>query len=320
MKFYNSIGPNPRVVKMFMAEKGLDIPRVEVDLRGGENRQAAYLAKNPSGQLPALELDDGVVIAEILPICEYLEEIHPAPALIGTTAEERAVTRMWTRRIDLNICEPLANGFRFAEGLRLFENRVHCIPQAADDLKAVAREKLTWLDGLMAGENRQEPYLSKNPAGQMPALELDDGTVICEILPICEYLDETHPNPPLVGTNPEERAVTRMWVRRIDLNICEPMANGFRFAEGLGLFQNRIRCIPQAADDLKAITRERLAWLDGLIAGRQWIVGDRFTLADILLFVFLEFGAQVGQPLDAANKNIAAWKDRVAARPSAKVQ
>ena len=85
----------------------------------------------------------------------------------------------------------------------------------------------------MAGENRQEPYLAKNPAGQMPALELDDGVVLAEILPICEYLEEIAPDPPLIGTNAEERAMTRMWTRRIDLNICEPMANGFRFAEGL---------------------------------------------------------------------------------------
>jgi glutathione S-transferase len=201
MKFYNSIGPNPAVVKMFMAEKGLDIPRVEVDLMKGENRQAAHLARNPAGQMPALELDDGVVISEILPICEYLEEAHPSPALIGTNAEERAVTRMWTRRIDLNICETMANGFRFSEGLRLFENR--------------------------------------------------------------------------------------------------------------------IRCIPEAADGLKATTREKLAWLDGLVGGREWIVGDRFTLADVLLYSFVQFGAQVGQPLDPANANLAAWRERVAARPSA---
>jgi glutathione S-transferase len=200
MKFYNSIGPNPRVVKLFMAEKGIEIPRVEVDLMKGENRQAAYKAKNPSGQMPALELDDGVVLAEILPICEYLEEVHPSPPLIGTSPEERAVTRMWTRRVDLNVCEPMANGFRFSDGLRLFENRVHCIPQAADDLKA--------------------------------------------------------------------------------------------------------------------ITREKLGWLDGLIAGRPYIAGDRFTLADILLFAFVEFGAQVGQPLDPANQNLAAWQERVAKRPS----
>jgi glutathione S-transferase len=201
MKFYNSIGPNPRVVKMFMAEKGLDIPYVEVDL--------------------------------------------------------------------------------------------------------------------MAGENRKEPHLARNPAGQLPVLELDSGQTVSEIIPICEYIDEVHPSPPLVGTTPEERAETRMWTRRVDLNICEPMANGFRFSNGLPLFQNRMRCIPQAADDLKAIAKEKLAWLDGLIEGREFIVRDRLTLADVLLFGFVEFGTQVGQPLDPANKNLTAWRERMAARPSA---
>jgi glutathione S-transferase len=201
MKFYNSIGPNPRVVKMFMAEKGLEIPRVEVDLMGGENRRDEHLKRNPAGQMPTLELDDGVFISEIIPICEYLDELQPDPPLIGANAEERAITRMWTRRIDLNVCETMANGFRFSQGLRLFENRMRVIPQAADDLKAIAKEKLAWLDGL-------------------------------------------------IGTNP-------------------------------------------------------------------FVVGDRFTLADILLFVFVEFGGQVGQPLDAANSNLAAWRERIAARPSA---
>jgi glutathione S-transferase len=171
---------------------------------------------------------------------------------------------------------------------------------------------------LMAGENRQAPYLEKNPAGQLPCLELDDGSHLSEIIAICEYLDEKFPNPPLLGTTPEERANTRMWVRRIDLNVCEPMANGFRFAEGLPLFQNRLRCIPQAADDLKAVAREKLSWLDGLATGKTWIAGDRFTLADILLFCFLQFGAQVGQPLDPENKNLAAWMDRVKARVAEK--
>ena len=201
MKFYNSMGPNPRVVKMFIAEKGLDIPRIEVDLMGGENRK--------------------------------------------------------------------------------------------------------------------EPHLQRNPAGQLPVLELEDGQAISEIIPICEYIEETHPNPPLIGTNAKERAETRMWTRRIDLNICEPMANGFRFSTGLRLFENRVHCIPQAADDLKAIAAERLTWLDGLVKGRDYIVGDRLTLADILLFGFLEFGAQVGQPLDPSNKTLTAWRDRMAARPSA---
>lgn len=202
MKFYNSVGPNPRMVRMFMAEKGLDVPKVEVDLRGGENRREPYLQVNPSGQCPALELDDGSVLAEITAICEYVDEIKKdTPSLIGGTPEERARTRMWVRRIDLNIVEPALAGFRFAEGLKLFQNRVHCIPQAADDLKAIAREKLAWLDGLMGSK----PY----------------------------------------------------------------------------------------------------------------IAGDKFTMADVMLFAFVDFMGNVGQPLDPANKNLTAWFGRMKARPSA---
>lgn len=167
---------------------------------------------------------------------------------------------------------------------------------------------------LMGGENRQAPYTEKNPTGTTPTLELDDGTFLSEITAICEYLEEKHPSPALIGSTPEERAETRMWTRRIDLNIIEPMTNGFRYSDGLGLFQSRMRCIPQAADDLKTLAREKLTWLDGLIASRTWIVGERFTLADILLYCFLTFGAQVGQPLDPANKNLTAWYERTKAR------
>jgi glutathione S-transferase len=169
---------------------------------------------------------------------------------------------------------------------------------------------------LLAGENRRPPYTDKNPAGQLPCLELDDGSHLAEITAICEYLEEIQPEPPLIGTTPEERAQTRMWMRRIDLNILEPLANGFRFGEGLGIFKDRIHVIPQAADDLKEIAREQLEWLNGMIEGREFIVGDRFTLADVLLFGFLEFGATVGQPLDAKLENLQGWYTRVASRPS----
>jgi glutathione S-transferase len=171
---------------------------------------------------------------------------------------------------------------------------------------------------LLGAENRKEPFLKLNPAGQLPALELDDGTVLAEITAICEYVDEIKKDTPsLIGDTPAERGVTRMWTRRIDLNIVEPMTNGFRFGEGLSLFKDRIRCIPQAAGDLKATAQERLAWLDGLIAGRPFVCGDRLTLADILLFAFLDFGAQVGQPIDPALRAITAHHAMMAARPSA---
>ena len=202
MRFFNSVGPNPRVVSLFMAEKGIAIPEVTVDIRGGENRRAPY---------------------------------------------NEAV----------------------------------------------------------------------NPAGQTPALELDDGTIVTEITAICEYLDELHPKPPLIGTTPQERAETRMWTRRADLKVCEPLTTGFRSGEGLPMFEARMRCLPEAAAGLKAMAQDGLKWLDPLIADRAFIAGDRLTLADIMLFAFLDFGASVGQPLDPDNKNILRWYQGMKARPGA---
>ncbi|MBI1238986.1 MAG: glutathione S-transferase [Alphaproteobacteria bacterium] len=170
---------------------------------------------------------------------------------------------------------------------------------------------------LMKGENRQAGHLARNPAGQSPALELDDGTYLSEITAICEYLEELHPKPSLFGTTPKERAETRMWARRADLNILEPLANGFRYAEGLPLFQNRIPCVPEAAPGLKRVAQDRELWFDKMMAGRQWICGDRFSYADILLFCFLGFGQTVGQAINPEAKWLLGWFDRVKARPSA---
>lgn len=171
---------------------------------------------------------------------------------------------------------------------------------------------------LIGGENRQAEHVARNPMGQTPALQLDDGSYLTEITAICEYLDETASGgTSLIGSNAKERGETRMWTRRIDLNIAEPLGNGFRFAEGLRMFRDRVRCIPQAADDLKLTARENLAWLDRQIAGRTFICGERLTLADILLFAFLEFAGTVGQKLDASNTNLVTWYERMASRPSA---
>jgi glutathione S-transferase len=171
---------------------------------------------------------------------------------------------------------------------------------------------------IMKGQNRQADYLKKNPAGGSPCLELDNGTYLSEITAICEYLEDKFPAKPLIGSTPEEKAETRMWTRRIDLYVCEPLANGFRYAEGLAMFKPRITTLPEAAEGLKRLAQEKITWIDGLIAGRQWICGNRLTLADILLYSFLSFGTQVGQPLNENNKNIKAWYDRMAARPSTK--
>lgn len=169
---------------------------------------------------------------------------------------------------------------------------------------------------ILKAENRQRPYIDMNPGGQIPALVLDDDHCIAETVAIFEYLEEKHPQPPLIGSTPAERAETRMWQRRVELNVTENLYAGFRFGEGAEIFRNRMHIIPQAAADLKAIAQERLAWLDGLIAGRSYIVPDRFTIADIILYCALDFGASAGQKLDLTLNNINRWFERVNLRPS----
>ena len=136
----------------------------------------------------------------------------------------------------------------------------------------------------------------------MPSLELDDGSYLAETVAICEYLEDLHPSPALIGSTPEEKAQTRMWQRRVEMNITEHLYNGFRYAEGLEMFKTRLHCLPEAAAGLKEIVQERLAWLDGLIEGKSFIVGERFTVADIVLYSALDFGAGVGQTINPSSK------------------
>jgi glutathione S-transferase len=170
---------------------------------------------------------------------------------------------------------------------------------------------------LLAGDNRKPPYTDKNPGGQVPALDLGDGTVIGETVAIFEYIEELHPQPVLIGSTAKERAETRMWQRRIEQRISDNLYTAFRFAEGLELFKTRMRCLPEAAPGLKATVRDNLAWLDGLLGDRPFVVDGRFTIADIILYCALDFGASVGQPLPDGVKRVQAWFARVAARPSA---
>lgn len=170
---------------------------------------------------------------------------------------------------------------------------------------------------IRAGENRKEPFLAKNPSGQIPALELDDGSILAETTAICEFLEETHPSPPLIGGTAAERAETRMWTRRVDLQICEPMANGFRYGEGVEFFRPRMRVLPEASAGLKACAADRLAWLDAQLAGRDFLCGRRFTMADILLYSAMDFFCKMNQPVDPKLERVHAWLARVGGRPAA---
>ncbi|MDH3861727.1 MAG: glutathione S-transferase, partial [Gammaproteobacteria bacterium] len=119
MKFYDCrTAPSPRRVRIFLAEKGLDIETVEVDLGAGEQFSEAFRKVNPDCVVPALELDDGSVISEVLAICQYLEELQPAPSLLGSTPEERARVTMWNAKVEQQGLWAMAEAFRnSAKGL-----------------------------------------------------------------------------------------------------------------------------------------------------------------------------------------------------------
>lgn len=113
MKLYDGgRAPNPRRVRVFLAEKGIDVPRVDVDMGALGHRSDEVTARNPLQRLPILELDDGTVLTETVAICRYFEELHPEPALFGTGALGKARVEMWQRRMELHLLMPVAHAFR----------------------------------------------------------------------------------------------------------------------------------------------------------------------------------------------------------------
>jgi glutathione S-transferase len=170
---------------------------------------------------------------------------------------------------------------------------------------------------IMQAENRGEAFRARNPMGQLPALELDDGQVISEVVAICEYLEELHPTPALLGATPAARAETRMWVRRFDLAVLEPFMWGFRSTAGRALFAPRMSLLSEPAGaEVLALMVEKLRFFDGLLAGREYVCGDRLSLADITLGTFLLFGRSMGTPLPEGLQWMPGWLSRLEARPS----
>jgi glutathione S-transferase len=169
-----------------------------------------------------------------------------------------------------------------------------------------------------AGENRRAPYLALNPAGETPALRCPDGSVLGEATVICEHLEEISGASGLLGSSPLARAQIRMWVRRIDLKVVQPFTGGFRYGPALSFFKPRVHCIPQASEELFAIAREGLEWIDAQIGDCPFIAGPALSLADIVLYCFLDFNrAQVKRPLIDGLPRLPGWFERIDALPSA---
>ena len=142
--------PNPRRVRVFLAEKGIEVPLVPVDMGALEHKKQPVTERNPLQRLPVLELDDGTIITESIAICRYFEELHPEPALFGRGALSKALVEMWQRRMELNLMATVAQAFRHIHPA-MKEWEVPQIPEWGEANKPKAVEFLQILDRELGG-------------------------------------------------------------------------------------------------------------------------------------------------------------------------
>lgn len=149
MKIHEShSAPNPRRVRIFLAEKGIQVPYEEVDIGKAVNRGEEFRKKNPLSTVPVLELDDGTFISESVAICRYFEELQPLPQLFGADAKQRALVEMWNRRMEFNILQPIADAFRQRHDF--FKGRIRQLAEYAEVQRLNAEDGLDWLDRELA--------------------------------------------------------------------------------------------------------------------------------------------------------------------------
>ncbi len=149
MKIYEfTMAPNPRRVRVFLAEKGINVPYQQVDLATAQNRKPEFLKINPMGGLPVLELDDGTHIAESVAICRYFEETKPEPRLMGVDAKDKAVVEMWNRRMEFEILMMTAGAFRNTSDF--FKGLIPQVKEYGEICRSAALKRLEWLDTVLA--------------------------------------------------------------------------------------------------------------------------------------------------------------------------
>ena len=171
---------------------------------------------------------------------------------------------------------------------------------------------------LGANQHKSPEYLAKNPLGRLPALELDDGRVLCETRAICSYLEGMHPEPNLMGMDYDERAFIEMADRRVELHLFAGIANCVRHTHpGLAVLEQPQ--FPEFGATQGEKMREWARWLDRTLAAQPYVAGQRFTIADITAFCAMEFarGLMKFRPGAEGMEHLQAWRDRIAERPSA---
>jgi len=185
-------------------------------------------------------------------------------------------------------------------------------PRAVENILAIKQFDVDTVSiDLMGGENRSDDFAKINPAGQLPCIQLEDGSVIAEVAAIAEYIEELKPDPVLVGINAADRAHTRMLMRQVDYLIIGPMMAGYRHSEGADFFKSRMRITPEIGTHMKLIAADGLAWLDTQMQGRDYICGDELRYVDCAFYPMVSFLAKVSQPINPELKNLTAYMQRL---------
>lgn len=167
---------------------------------------------------------------------------------------------------------------------------------------------------LSKGENFAAEFVAKNPLARVPVLELDDGSFLAESMAICRYLEELHPAPPLFGGDARERAWVEMWNRRMESEVMLPITGCFRHSHPY--WKDRIEQVAAYGELCRRTAGEKMVWLDGELAGRDYIAGPAFTVADITAVCGFGIGRVAKIRIPDSLANLTRWHETVSARPS----
>ncbi len=201
--------------------------------------------------------------------------------------------------------------------MKLYSHPVAPNPRRVRIFAAEKGIALTLVDvDILAGATRTPEFLAKNSSGAVPVLELDDGSCLSESVAICRYLEGLHPQPNLLGRDLREQAEVERWNRRMELEVFG--AIGRTIQNTSPIFQGRFRQFPEYGETQRAAASQRLERMDRELAGRQFVAGDRFTIADITALVAIDIGAQLGNfAIPPQLTELTRWHKAVSSRPSA---
>ena len=191
MKLYShALAPNPRRVRIFAAEKGIELVLEDIDILAGQSRTSEFLAKNSSGGVPVLELDDGSYLSELVAICRYLEGLHPEPNLLGRHLREQAEIERWNCRMELELFATI--GRTFQNTSPIFQGRFKQFPEYGETQRAIVYQRLERMDRELSGHEFASDRFTIADITALVAIDIGGRLADIKIEPELTHLTRWH--------------------------------------------------------------------------------------------------------------------------------